>query len=630
MALLSRIKTWVNKEILTHTALNAEFDNITSQVEAGATADQTGAEIKVAYEAEADTNAYNDAAVSKLAGIEALADVTDAVNVGSSIHGVANKAAPVDADKVPLIDTAAASVLKTSTWANIKATLKAYFDTLYNLYSHPNHSGDVTSVTDGAQTIAANAVTNAKAAQMATKTYKGRTTAATGNSEDVAVATVKADLALVKGDVGLGNVENTAHSTDAHIMAIDGRDVSVDGTKLDGIEALADVTDNTNVNAAGATMNADTDVSANGWVVDEDSMASNLATKVPTQQSVKAYVDAVASGLDLKDSSRVATAAALPACTPAGAGVGKTLTADAVGILTVDGVATVLNDRILVKNQVAGADNGIYKVTTEGTAAVAFILTRATDFDTEVTAGAFTYVEEGTVGDNKGYALTTNNPITVDTTALVFSIFSGSAGDVSAAAALTANALIVGDDGAKGVKTLAFGDALALPRVNAAGNAVEFGTGGQIAFPAAAVPSADPNTIDDYEKGTWTPALTPYSGAFDVLTYTTQIGKYTKIGNQVTLSFHIYVNAFTIGTAATAIELTGLPFSFGAATFNYGGGVINQIVAWSTVGPDSLPIGDLASYMWLRYKSATGFTNVPPANIAASCQVSGTILMFIS
>jgi len=67
-----------------------------------------------------------------------------------------------------------------------------------------------------------------------------------------------------------------------------------DKTKLDGIEASADVTDATNVNAAGATMNTDTDVSANSWVVDEDTMVSDLNTKVPTQQSVKAYVDTTA------------------------------------------------------------------------------------------------------------------------------------------------------------------------------------------------------------------------------------------------------------------------------------------------------------------------------------------------
>lgn len=58
-------------------------------------------------------------------------------------------------------------------------------------------------------TIDTNAVTNAKQAQMATKTYKGRTSALTGNSEDVPVATLKTDLVLVKTDVGLGNVDNT-------------------------------------------------------------------------------------------------------------------------------------------------------------------------------------------------------------------------------------------------------------------------------------------------------------------------------------------------------------------------------------------------------------------------------------
>ena len=60
------------------------------------------------------------------------------------------------------------------------------------------------------------------------------------------------------------------------------------------VENGADVTDAANVNAAGATMNTDTNVSGNSWVLDEDDMSSNSATKVPTQQSVKAYVDAEA------------------------------------------------------------------------------------------------------------------------------------------------------------------------------------------------------------------------------------------------------------------------------------------------------------------------------------------------
>lgn len=71
--------------------------------------------------------------------------------------------------------------------------------------------GDITVSGAGATwTIDNLVVTNAKLANMATKTYKGRTSALTGAPEDVAVATLKTDLVLVKADVGLGNVDNTS------------------------------------------------------------------------------------------------------------------------------------------------------------------------------------------------------------------------------------------------------------------------------------------------------------------------------------------------------------------------------------------------------------------------------------
>lgn len=77
------------------------------------------------------TASFTTADETKLDAIEALADVTDAWNVGSAIHGSAAKVTSIDADTLALIDSAASNVLKKVTWANVKATLKTYFDTLY-------------------------------------------------------------------------------------------------------------------------------------------------------------------------------------------------------------------------------------------------------------------------------------------------------------------------------------------------------------------------------------------------------------------------------------------------------------------------------------------------------------------
>lgn len=86
------------------------------------------------------------------------------------------------------------------------------------------------------------------------------------------------------------------HSNKAVLDATTASFTTADEAKLDGIEAGADVTDAANVDAAGAVMNSDTSTAAMGFVVDEDDMSSNSATKVPTQQSVKAFVEANAGG----------------------------------------------------------------------------------------------------------------------------------------------------------------------------------------------------------------------------------------------------------------------------------------------------------------------------------------------
>jgi hypothetical protein len=105
----------------------------------------------------------------------------------------------------------------------------------------------------------------------------------------------------------------------------------------------------------------------------------------------------------------------------------------AVGEVTVDGVQVVAGDRILVKNQVGNPqNNGIYIVVDDAP------WTRAADADSsaEVTAGMFTFVAEGTVNADSGWVLTTNDTITLGTTALTFAQFSG-AGQITAGDGLT-------------------------------------------------------------------------------------------------------------------------------------------------------------------------------------------------
>jgi hypothetical protein len=70
---------------------------------------------------------------------------------------------------------------------------------------------------------------------------------------------------------------------------------AAEAAKLAGIEAGADVTDTTNVDAAGAVMNSDASTASMSFVIDEDSFASDTATKVPTQQSTKAYIASAAA-----------------------------------------------------------------------------------------------------------------------------------------------------------------------------------------------------------------------------------------------------------------------------------------------------------------------------------------------
>jgi len=137
---------------------------------------------------------------------------------------------------------------------------------------------------------------------------------------------------------------------------------------------------------------------------------TNLATPTAASDAAtKGYVDASQQGLDVKESVKAATTGNI------------TLS----GTQTVDGVALSVGDRVLVKNQSTGSENGIYVVASSGWSRAA-----DADADSEVTAGLFTFVEEGTVNGDAGFSLTTNGNITVGSTSLSFSQFSG-AGNIT-------------------------------------------------------------------------------------------------------------------------------------------------------------------------------------------------------
>jgi len=167
-----------------------------------------------------------------------------------------------------------------------------------------------------------------------------------------------------------------------------------------------------------------------------------------TAAASKAYVDSVAAGLNPRPYCRVASNEDFDAFTPAGSGIGATLTSPTTGTgeNDVDGVTVAVGDRVLVKDYGAGvsdADNGIYEVTQLADGASNYmIMTRATDFDenAEVNQGDSVFISEGTVNAKRTYALITPDPITVDTTAQEWSIVSGP-GLISAGAGLldTAN-----------------------------------------------------------------------------------------------------------------------------------------------------------------------------------------------
>ena len=271
--------------------------------------------------------------------------------------------------------------------------------------------------------------TSAHALSILGTSARGITTAATANT-----ITVSADYAGYNTGAHLGVASFDDVGFTVTNGAVTANTIFLGTTEL----ALGDATgtnptiagltqvDINNVRITGNTISS-TDADGNivldpngaGVVNVSDSRITNVSTPIDGKDAVnKSYADALVSGLDVKNSVRV---------------ISKSPISLSGTTQPIDGVSVVANDRVLVAGQTDATQNGIYDVKSGA-------WVRSADADNspvgEVTSGLFTFVEEGTTWANSGFILVTANPITLGTTALVFTQFSA-AGQTIAGDGLT-------------------------------------------------------------------------------------------------------------------------------------------------------------------------------------------------
>ncbi len=157
-----------------------------------------------------------------------------------------------------------------------------------------------------------------------------------------------------------------------------------------------------------------TDAATASKLVKRDAQG-NAKVATPTDAAhiaTKGYVDSARQGLDVKASVRVATTAAINLSTDLEAGD------------VIDGVTLVAGDRVLVKNQGTASENGIYVAVASGAASRSSDANGTADTG-ELTSGTFTFVEAGTVNFDSGFVVSTDGTITVGTTGITWTQFSG-------------------------------------------------------------------------------------------------------------------------------------------------------------------------------------------------------------
>jgi hypothetical protein len=404
--------------------------------------------------------------------------------------------------------------------------------------------------------------------------------AITINAADQYVGTVTS----VGGTGTVNGITLTGTVTSSGSLTLGGTLSGVDlTTQVTGILPLAN--GGTNASNAGAARTS-LSAAALGANTDITSIALTTGTIITAPTSGtdivnKTYADTIASGINFHQAVRLATTAALAANTynNGASGVGATLTANANGALSVDGVAAVVGNRILVKDEVTQANNGVYTVTQVGSGAAVYILTRATDFNTagsgvnQIDAGDFFLVTAGTTLANTSFVQQTPLPIVVGTTAIVFTQF-GAPITYSAGTGLTLGGTVFSITNT-GLTASTYGSASAVPVIafNAQGQATSV-TNTNIAIAASQITSG---TLGIANGGT---GQITASAAFNALSPITTTGDLI-LGTGVNTASRLGIgaNGYVLTSNGTTAS-----WSPGASSMVYpGAGIPNSTgTAWGT------------------------------------------------
>lgn len=230
---------------------------------------------------------------------------------------------------------------------------------------------------------------------------------------------------------GIAPLDATAKLADMYIPSTITRDSEVEELAQDAVGNAVgngldydDTTGSISVDPSEFTLNSigspTADVSLASYKI------TNLASPTSANDAAnKAYVDNITAGLNFHAPAQVATTTNLSATYSNGtSGVGATLTSTSDGTLIIDGYTPSVSDRVLVKNQSTGLQNGIYTVANTGGPTNTWVLIRATDADNspagEVAYGDFIFVQNGSTNAGYGYTLNTTGTITIGTTSISY------------------------------------------------------------------------------------------------------------------------------------------------------------------------------------------------------------------